>query len=62
MSVQSYFESEHRRVFVKEGVVSKTKPDFTDPTERYCTIRTKTIFSPRVFFLYLYHFPLLLGI
>lgn len=35
MSVQSYFESEHRRVFVKEGVVSKTKPDFTDPTERY---------------------------
>lgn len=35
MSVQSFFESEHRRVFVREGVVSKTKQDFTDPTEKY---------------------------
>lgn len=34
MSVKSFFESEHRRVFVKEGMVNKTKQDFTDPTER----------------------------
>jgi len=34
MSVKSFFESEHRRVFVKEGPCTKTKPDFTDPSER----------------------------
>ncbi len=34
MSVKSFFESEHHRVFVKEGACSKTKPDFTDPSER----------------------------
>lgn len=35
MSVRSFFESEHHRIFVKEGLLHKTKQDFTDPSERY---------------------------
>ena len=35
LSVRSFFESEHHRVFIKEGVVNKAKSDFTDPSERY---------------------------
>ena len=35
MTVRSFFESEHYRVFIKEGAVMKTKADFADPSERY---------------------------
>ncbi|XP_064405676.1 intersectin-1-like [Halichondria panicea] len=35
LSARSFFESEHHRVFIKEGTALKAKTDFSDPSERY---------------------------
>jgi hypothetical protein len=35
LSFRDFFEAEHRREFVREGVLLKTKSDFSDPSERY---------------------------
>ena len=49
MTVRSFFESEHYRVFVKEGSVMKTRPDFTDPSERYLFLCSDLLLIAQVY-------------
>lgn len=43
LSFKSFFELEHQRQFVKEGVIYKVNNDFSDPMERYLFLCTDVV-------------------
>ncbi len=51
MSARSFFESEHHRMFIKEGTVLKAKTDFSDPSERYLFMCSDVILISQVIIL-----------
>ncbi len=48
MSARSFFESEHHRMFIKEGTVLKAKTDFSDSSERYLFMCSDVILISQV--------------